>query len=43
MAVNDLAKQFFGEEVRSYASFHKKVGAALKTFSKEIPQRLRDS
>jgi hypothetical protein len=42
-AVNALAKQFFGEEVRGYASFHKKVGAALKTFSKEIPQRLRDS
>ncbi|HNQ05146.1 MAG TPA: hypothetical protein PKH69_11110 [Thiobacillaceae bacterium] len=42
-AVNDLAKQFFDEEVRGYASFHKKVGAALKTFSKEIPQRLRDS
>lgn len=42
-AVNELAKQFFGEEVRGYASFHKKVGAALKTFSKEIPQRFRES
>ncbi len=42
-AVNDLAKQFFGEEVRGYAAFHKKVGAALKTFSKEIPQRFVDS
>jgi hypothetical protein len=31
--VNDLAKQFFGEEGRGYASFHKKGGAALKTFS----------
>ncbi len=42
-AVNDLAKQFFGEEVRGYASFHKKVGVALKTLSKEIPQRFRES
>ena len=42
-AVNDLAKQFFGEEVRGYASFHKKIGTALKTFSKEIPQRFRES
>ena len=42
-AVNDLAKQFLGEDVRGYASFHKKVGAALKTFSTEIPQRIRGS
>ena len=42
-AVNDLAKQFLGEDVRGYASFHKKLGSALKTFSTEIPQRIRDS
>jgi hypothetical protein len=42
-AVNDLAKQFFGDDVRGYASFHKKVGAALKNLSEEIPQRFRES
>ena len=42
-AVNDAAKEFFGEEVRGYAAFNKKLSAALKTFSKELPQRLRDS
>lgn len=42
-AVNDAAKQFFGADVRGYASFHKKLGAALKTFGQELPQRLRNS
>lgn len=42
-AVNDAAKQFFGADVRGYAPFHKKLGAALKTFGQELPQRLRDS
>lgn len=42
-AVNDAAKQFFGDDVRGYASFHKNLGAALRTFNQELPQRLRDS
>lgn len=42
-AVNDLARQLFGEDVRGYASFHKKLGAALRTFSNELPERIRDS
>ncbi|CAM5790441.1 hypothetical protein CCAE64S_02587 [Castellaniella caeni] len=42
-AVNDLAKQFFGDDVRGYASFHKKVGLALKAFSKELPDQFLKS
>jgi|GEM_PF-534870 len=42
LAVNNLAQKLFGEDVRGYASFHKKVGAALRIFSQEIPQRIRD-
>lgn len=41
--MNVAAKQFFGDDVRGYASFHKKLGAALRTFNQELPQRLRDS
>jgi hypothetical protein len=42
-AVNDAAKQFSGDDVRGYASYHKKLGAALRTFNQELPQRLRVS
>ena len=42
-AVNEAAKRFFGDDVRGYASFHKKLGAALRTFNQELPQRLRNS
>lgn len=42
-AVNEAAKEFFGDDVRGYASFHKKLGGALRNFAQELPARFREN
>ncbi|MCW7540659.1 hypothetical protein OOT46_22835 [Aquabacterium sp. A7-Y] len=38
-AVAEVAQQLFGDDVRGFKSFHKKVGEALKVFNRELPKR----
>jgi hypothetical protein len=40
-AVAEAAREFFGSDVRGFASFNKKLGAALTTFNQELPERFR--
>ena len=40
-SVNEAAQAFFGSDLRGYASFHKKLGTALRNFSDELPARFR--
>ncbi len=42
-AVNEAAKEFFGEDVRGYASFHKKLGGALRNFAQGLPAKFREN
>lgn len=42
-SVNEAAQAFFGSDLRGYASFHKKLGSALRNFSDELPARFREN
>lgn len=38
-AVDQAAREFFGADTRGFASFHKRVGDALKSFERERPRQ----
>jgi hypothetical protein len=38
-AVQDEAEKLFGDDVRGFRAFNKKVGEALKIFGRELPER----